>query len=53
MTALHRLAHPFALVAEGFVVGALLFFATQPKPVEAAPATPHATAAALAVHADL
>jgi hypothetical protein len=53
MTALKRLAHPFALVAEGFAVGALLFFATQSAPIEAAAPTPHATAAAHAAHADL
>jgi hypothetical protein len=53
MTALRRLAHPFALVAEGFALGALLFFATQAAPIEAAAPTPHASAAAEAGPAHL
>lgn len=38
MAALDRLTHPFALVGEGFALGALIFFATQPGALQAATA---------------
>lgn len=38
MAALSRFTHPFALVGEGFAIGALIFFATQPGALQAATA---------------
>ncbi len=38
MAALRRFTHPFALVGQGFAVGALIFFATQPGALQAATA---------------
>lgn len=38
MAALHRFTHPFALVGQGFMIGALIFFATQPGALQAATA---------------
>jgi hypothetical protein len=39
---LERLANPFVLVVEGFVVGAILFAASTPSPVDSRPAPPPA-----------
>jgi hypothetical protein len=40
MPLLKRLTHPFALVAEGFVVGALLFASSNPNLMESHSAAP-------------
>jgi hypothetical protein len=42
MRFLKKLANPFALVAEGFLVGALLFATTAPDLVDSRPAPPPA-----------
>jgi len=40
-----KLQNPFALVGQGFVLGAILFFVTQHDPSEAAPPAQTAPAA--------
>jgi hypothetical protein len=42
MRFLKKLANPFALVAEGFLVGVVLFASSAPNLVEARPAPPPA-----------
>jgi hypothetical protein len=42
MRFLKKLANPFALVAEGFLVGALLFATSTPDLVDSRPAPPPA-----------
>lgn len=46
MAALKRFTNPFALVGEGFAVGALIFFATQPGALQAAAAAAQSVVAA-------
>jgi hypothetical protein len=42
MRFLKKLANPFVLVAEGFLVGALLFATATPDPIGSRPAPPPA-----------
>lgn len=37
---MNRLQHPFALVAQGFVLGGILFFATHPSSLQARASDP-------------
>jgi hypothetical protein len=46
MAALEKFTHPFALVGQGFAVGALLFFATQPGALQAATSAAHSVVSA-------
>ena len=45
---LERLQNPFALVGQGFFLGGVLFFATHPESLLAAPVTPQAAESVVA-----
>ena len=47
MNVLKKLQNPFALVGQGFVLGGILFFATHPESLLAAPGTAQPAAAAI------
>lgn len=47
MRTLKKLQHPFALVAQGFVLGGILFFATHPASIQAASAQTEAAGSLL------